>query len=165
MAEFKAITTQEEFDIAIKDRLKRQEDSIKSQYADYGSLKDTIAKLQNEAQAWTGKEKELKDKADSLEKEKKDVQDKLDAADKKVKDLETDALKTKVAIEKGLPLELRSRLAGQTEDEIKADAEALAGIIGQEQRRGLPGFSPDDGGTGGNNNDAAFLGMLKEMKE
>ena len=37
--EFKAITTQEEFDAAIKDRLARQEKTIKSQFADYDDLK------------------------------------------------------------------------------------------------------------------------------
>ena len=39
--EFKAITTQEEFDKAIQDRLARQKESIEKQYADYAGLKDS----------------------------------------------------------------------------------------------------------------------------
>ncbi|MBO1911527.1 hypothetical protein J4G37_42905, partial [Microvirga sp. 3-52] len=41
-------------------------------------------------------------------------------------------LKTSVAIQAGIPLELAGRLSGVTEEEIKADAENMAGFIGKK---------------------------------
>ena len=38
--EFKVINTQEEFDAAIAERLKRQKESIESKYSDYDSLRE-----------------------------------------------------------------------------------------------------------------------------
>ena len=42
-------------------------------------------------------------------------------------------LKTSIAIQAGIPLELASRLSGATEDEIKTDAESLAGFVNKKQ--------------------------------
>ena len=41
----------------------------------------------------------------------------------KIADYETDSVKTRVAIDMGIPLKLKDRLKGTTEDEIRADAE------------------------------------------
>ena len=154
MAEdFKAITTQEEFDAAIKSRLERERKTIESRYSDYESLKAQIDNL-------------TKEKSD-LEKAKaedaKKIQDQLDAANAKTKKLELDSIRTKVAIEKKLPLELRTRLSGETEEEIKADADNLAKVFSAEQRRNLPGFSagtpePED------KNEAAYKELLQGFK-
>ena len=153
--EFKAITTQEEFDAAIKSRLERERSTIQKQYADYESLKQQVADLTNEKGTWT----------QTLEAEKKKIQDQLDEANTKVKGLETENLKTKIAIEKGLPLELRTRLSGTTEEEIRADADSLAKLFSAEQRRDLPGFDAgrSDSGSGADKENAAYLKMLKDM--
>jgi len=42
----------------------------------------------------------------------------------KVKDL-----KTSIAVQAGIPIDLAERLAGETEEEIKADAEKLSGFV------------------------------------
>lgn len=47
----------------------------------------------------------------------------------KVKGYETSALKARIAREKGLPAEMADRLSGETEKDIKADADAMAGIL------------------------------------
>lgn len=47
----------------------------------------------------------------------------------KVKGYETSALKARIAKEKGIPAEMADRLSGETEKDIKADAEAMAGIL------------------------------------
>lgn len=47
----------------------------------------------------------------------------------KVKGYETSALKQRIAREKGIPPEMADRLSGETEKDIKADADAVAGIL------------------------------------
>ena len=54
MSEFKAITTQEELDSIIGERLKRQKESISKQYTDYEELKTKNVNLEKEL---TGKVK------------------------------------------------------------------------------------------------------------
>lgn len=49
--------------------------------------------------------------------------------DVKIKSYETASVKTRIAHEAGLPYELHSRLNGETEDEIRKDAEALAKLV------------------------------------
>lgn len=119
MAELeKPITTQEEFDAAIKDRLTRQEAKIRGEYADYEDLK-------KQSGTWT-QEKESYEKA--IAKGKEDLSalnTKYQEATGKIAAYEIDTLKTKVAIESGLPMELRGYLKGSTEDEVKASAEEL----------------------------------------
>lgn len=119
MAELeKPITTQEEFDTAIKDRLARQETKIRNEYADYEELK-------KQSGTWT-QEKESYEKV--IAKSKEDLNTlntKYQEATGKIAVYETDALKTRVAIESKLPMELRSYLKGSTEDEIRASAEEL----------------------------------------
>ena len=145
--EFKAITTQEQLDAIIEARLDRE----RKKYADYDSLKEQIKTLQDEKAAYTKNEG---DKAAGL-------QAQLDEALKKVKAYELDTLKMNAAIEKGLPLELRNRLTGANEEEIKADAEKLSKIFGEANRNNLPGFSANEG-TGAD--DKKALGYKELLK-
>lgn len=46
-----------------------------------------------------------------------------------IKGFETDALKRKIAAEKGLPLEFASRLTGENEADIKSDADKMSGML------------------------------------
>lgn len=48
---------------------------------------------------------------------------------KQIKGHETNALKQRIAREKGIPFEMASRLTGETEKDIRADADAVAGIL------------------------------------
>ena len=118
MSEFTPINTQEEFDAAIKDRLGRQESKIRGEYADYDNLK-------KQSETWTAEkqsyEKTIADNKTAYE----TLNGQLTEANGKIAQYETDALKTKIAIETGLPMELRSYLSGSTEDEIKKSAEQL----------------------------------------
>lgn len=118
MSEFTPITTQDEFDALIKDRLARQESKIRGEYADYDNLK-------KQADAWTTEkqsyEKTIADNKTAFD----DLNQKYADATGKIAQFETDALKTRIAIETGLPMELRSYLSGNTEEEIKSSAEQL----------------------------------------
>ena len=101
--EFKPITTQNEFDTAIKDRLARQEKTIRNEYADYENLKKQSETWATEKQFY---EKTIEDNKTAYE----TLNGQLTEANGKIAQYETDALKTRIAIETGLPMELRSYL-------------------------------------------------------
>lgn len=114
--EFKAITTQEEFNAAIKDRIARAESKVRDEYKDYvkpDTYKDYIApdKYNEDLQA-------EQDKTAAAEKDR-------DTYKTQVENLQTEALRTKVALESGIPLSLADRLKGTTEEELKKDAESF----------------------------------------
>lgn len=141
MAEFTPINTQEEFDQAIQQRLNRQERSIRAEYADYATLKDANGKY--DAQ---------------IAKLNQDLAD----ANAKIKKSEMDSLKAKIAAEKGLPAEIQDRLSGETEDDLRKDAENLAKIFKAEQRRDLPGKNHER--ELGDAKDAAYRDFLKNLR-
>lgn len=146
MAEFTPITTQEAFDEAIKSRLERERASVRKEYADYDSIKESLAKKTKEAEELTGSIGGLKAQIDELS--------------KKVSTNETDSAKTRIAYQMGLPYEMSTRLVGSTEDEIRKDAEALQRLVGGA--RAQPMFSPEGGE--GDAKDAALRKMLGDMK-
>lgn len=78
-----------------------------------------------------------------------------------IKGYETNALKQKIAGEKGIPLEFASRLAGETEADIKADADKMAGYL-----RAFKGAAPlaEPGQPTENNSRARLRTMLGKMK-
>ena len=115
MSEFKAIETQEQLDKIISDRLNRE----REKYADYDSLKGEKATL----------EKQLAELSTSLEENKINKQtheEQLNELNKKVKEYETKNLKTKAALEHGIPFEFASRISGDDEKAIKEDAQKVA---------------------------------------
>lgn len=126
MAEFTPITfnTQEEFDKAVGDRLKRQERQIRSEYSDYDDLKEQSAKWQQE---------------------KEDLNGQIAEHQKTIKGMQVTSLKEKIARESGIPYELASRLSGETEDEIRKDAEAVGAFLKPKQHP-APGKSTEPAG-------------------
>lgn len=119
---FTPINTEEEFQArfneSIKDRLAQQERKIRGEYADYEDLKKQSASWTKEKE---GYEKTIADNKTAYE----ELEGKYTEAVKKNTEYETDALKTRIAIESKLPLELRGYLKGNTEEEIKASASEL----------------------------------------
>ena len=103
MAEFVPINTQEEFNAAIADRLRRE----REKYADYDSIKAENGTLKNQVTTLTG-EKE--------------------ALEKQVKGHATAAVKMRIAQELNIPTSMADRLTGETEEDIRKDAEAMANI-------------------------------------
>lgn len=101
MAEFKPITTQKEFDDAVDARLQQE----LAKYSDYDDLKK-----KNE-----GYEKTLADNSKTIA-----------TLQGQVKGYEVGAIKSKVARELGIPEGMAGRLSGETEEEIRKDAEGMA---------------------------------------
>lgn len=100
--------------------------------ADYEELKDEKATLEQQLnelqQSLASKDEQLK----SVEDLKKEVET------YKLKDL-----KTTIAVQAGIPLELAGRLSGETEEEIKADAEKIAGFVNKKQPLPLKQTEPE----------------------
>lgn len=99
---------------------------------DYEDLKTTNQSLQTQLQ-------QLQDTLNEKETELNGVEDiKQELQKYKIKNL-----KTSIAVEAGIPLELAGRLSGETEDELKADAETLAGFVNKKQPLPLRPSEPD----------------------
>ena len=124
--EFKGITTQEEFDAAIAERLKRQKETIEAKYQDYHTLKNDNVTLKTQL----GKANE------ALEAGKTGTED----LNKQIADLtgkvgkyELSNLKTTIALQNGIPFDLADRLNGEDEASIIEDAKRLASYIGNTE--------------------------------
>lgn len=136
MSDFTPINTQEEFDAMIKDRLKRE----REKFADYEDIKTQLADANSK----------IADFEKTIEKNQK-AYDELVAAsnekDAKIAGFESDALKTTVAINKKLPMNMRGYLQGTTEEELNASAdELIAAGVGQSQ--GVPPLGDPEPGVG-----------------
>lgn len=114
--EFTPITTQEAFNAAIAEHLKRERETAVKPYADYDAIKDERDRLKSEV--------------GTLRSEKTTLTGQLNEAQATIKRHETDSVKTRIAHEKGLPYEMAARLTGESESEIAADADRLAKVIG-----------------------------------
>lgn len=122
MSEFKPITTQEEFDAAIKERLSRE----KAKYSDYDQLKSRVTELETENVG-------LKSKIEANNQSKADADKQLEEMKNQISNYETASLRTRIALQHGLPYDLADRLQGTDEESFKADAERLAGYMKRAQ--------------------------------
>lgn len=128
MAEqFEAITSQEQLDGIIKDRLKRDRETQAKRYEGWISpddhqraLNDAVKALNDYKAAHAGDEQTIAD---------------LTA---KNKEYETASLKNRVAHEVGLSYEWIPRISGDTEESIRADAESLKQLVGNQSAPPLP---------------------------
>ena len=118
MSEFKPITTQEEFDAAIKGRLSRE----KEKYVDYDQLKSRVAELEEENVG-------LKATIEASNQSKADADKQLEDLQNQIAGYETASLRTRIALKHGLPYDLADRLQGNDEESFEADAERLAGFM------------------------------------
>lgn len=116
MAEFTPINTQEELNAAIGPRLQRERETVAKEY--------------------TGKISEYEKTITDLQKQVREAGEKQAASDKqltelsaRIKGYESDSVKTRIALEAGLPWGMAARLAGDTEEAIRKDAEALKGLM------------------------------------
>lgn len=131
MEEFKPITTQDEFDAVIGERLKHEREALAEKYGDYDDLKNKVADYEQQISQMTLAAEDSAKKYAGYEKDLADLQ-------AKVKGYETASVKTRIAHETGLPYELAERLRGEEEADIRKDAEALAKMVGGQTRKAAP---------------------------
>ena len=118
MAEFAPITTQEEFDKAIKSRLNQQRQQDAAAYEGWVSPEDhtkALKALQEQLDTYKGTEKEYKTQLETPQKENGQ--------------LNLTILKSRIADEIGLDRKWLSRVSGTNENEIRADVESLKELI------------------------------------
>lgn len=139
MSEFTPINTQEEFNQRISQRLEEARNAERQKFADYETVKKDLETAMADAQK--------KDQTIT------DLQTQL-------KGSRAELAKTRIALEKGLPVEMSGRLTGETEEEIRKDAEALSALFAK--RNPAPRRDPEPGA--GNEKDKALRSMLAELK-
>lgn len=131
MEEFKPITTQAEFDAAIGERLKRERETLAKKYGDYDDLKTKVGDYEKQIAQMSKAAKESAEKYAGYDKNLAELQ-------AKVKGYETDSVKTRIALEAGLPYTMASRLCGESEEDIRADARSLASLMGAGRTEAAP---------------------------
>lgn len=117
--EFKPIETQEELDKIITNRLKRERESAEKRFEGWISPEDHLKGIEEANKAFD----------DYKEAHKNDEQTIADLT-AKVKTHETAALKSRIAHEVGLSYDWISRIGGEDEASIRADAESLKKLVG-----------------------------------
>ena len=125
MGEFTPITTQEQLEAVLKDRLERQSKKfdtekadLEKKYSGYMAF-DDVTKLK---QSYEDQIKDLNTKVEAGA----SVQTELDSAKKQIEAQKLDSLRIKTALENGIPYEFADRLKGTTAEELTADAKLFA---------------------------------------
>ena len=112
---------------------------VKELYGDVSNLQGQIQNLNTKVTTLTGER---------------------DTLQGKVKGFETSALRQRIAREKGIPAEMADRLSGETEEDIRKDADTMAGLINT-----IKGPAPlFDGEKKVSGTDAALKQMLQDME-
>lgn len=152
MSDFTAITTQEELDTIVKARLARE----KEKYADYDQHKTRVSDLEKENGVLKSAAEASKNSAADYDKQIADLK-------KQVASYETASLRTRIALQNGLPIDLADRLQGNDEESLKADAERLASFVKPAEPKAPPKSNEPNVGSE-NDEDAALKGMLRNMR-
>lgn len=140
--DFTPITTQEQLNEIIGERLKRDREATAKKYEGWMSPDDV-----NNLKA--GYDKQLADAAtaaDSAAKKYADYDKQLADRDTKIKNYETASVKARIAHETGLSYDAIQFLQGDDEDSIKASAESLKTLMGSSRPAPAPLASTEQQG-------------------
>lgn len=135
MEEFKPIETQEELDAVIK---KSVDEAVK-QYENYVSKEDYDRKVE-----------ELQSQINYNDRY-------ISQIDEENRGYKTEISKIRIAAEFGIPIEISGKLSGETEDEIRADAEKFSGFLTKQPP--APLANPEKSG-----NNSAYQKLLNNLK-
>lgn len=131
---FEAITTQEQLDAVIKDRLERERSKFEG-YDDYKQKAEGYDELKGKTDDYETTIAELK-KAINGDEKNPGYKKQVEELQGKVKGYETSLVKMRIAHENGIPFELAERLSGDNEEELKKDAETIAKFL--KSAKGAP---------------------------
>jgi len=150
---FEPITTQEEFDSAISERLKREREKVKSEFADYNDLKTKVADYEKQFADFNKQLEALGEKDKEIEAQKATIQK-----------FETDSIKTRLAHEAGLPYGSTKYISGNTEDEIKKSIDDFKSFVTTTQAPVAPLANPEPVITEAGKNEARDREILAKLK-
>lgn len=150
MGDFKTIETQEQFDAAIGERLKRESDKIRKEYEGFLSPDDVTKKYEGYLSP------------DDVKAKYKGYlsPDEVAKMDARIKGYEANSVKTRIAHELGLSYDAIGFLSGEDEESIRKSAESLKLLVGN--KAAPPLANPE--GNPAKDGDAALKAMIKNMK-
>lgn len=161
MSEFTPIETQEAFDKAIQKRLAQKDRELSEMYKDYLSP-DDVAALKAD---YENKIREAGEAVKAAEVRLKEKDGTVSELTKRAEMAEADLLKNRIAYENKLPLELANRLVGNNEEELKKDAETLAGLMKPSNTPPLHTSEPFMGtSSGATQMTAGMASLLSQLK-
>lgn len=152
MADFTKIETQEQFDAAVAERLKSETENVRKQFEGYLSPEDAAKKYAGYLSP-ADEKKKYEGYLSPEEVAKKDAT---------IKGYEKSAIKSRIAHETGLPFEMAARLSGETEEEIRKDAENLSKLIGRPSQ--VPPLASTERDVPASETRAAMKGLLNGLK-
>lgn len=123
MSDFTPIETQEQLNAVIGERISRAEEKAAAKYSDYEDIKKQNADYVTQL---TDLQAQLQAQSEKIEGHTAEV----DALNAKVQAYESSSLKTRIALEAGLPYKMAERLTGDDEAAIKKDAEMMVKLMG-----------------------------------
>jgi hypothetical protein len=131
MSDFEAIETREQFEEAVKDRLEQERETVRREFSGYLSPEAVEEKYKEYLSP------------EAVEEKYKGYLSPEDAANKDaaIAKYEKESKRVKVAMENGIPYELAGKLSGETEDEMKKDAEAFSKFL--KGKTTYPNFTRD----------------------
>lgn len=136
---FKAIETQEELDRIIGERVAKEKERLERNSpfkAELDQLKTAKADL--ESQVGT-----LQSTIEQSKVGQEDYTKQISDLTSKVAGYETANLRTRIALQNGLPFDLADRLVGEDEESIKADAERLSSFVTKQHLAPLKDVEPN----------------------
>lgn len=158
--EFTPITTQAEFDAAIRERINRQNEKhknelneIREKYADYDALKEASSGYQIQIDDLTAKLQEANEKVVGYDSQIAQMNSQIDV-------YKLDIAKHKVASEFALSNDAIDFLSGTSEDELRTNAEKLSKLTASCVAP-LAGNNP----VGTNSKDAALKELATQLFE
>lgn len=150
--EFKEITTQEQLDLVIGERLKRERESLAKKYEGFDDMKAKATQYEKQIASYQKKNDELSTELEARDEVLSQVRGELSK-------FKMDALKAKIAHENGIPYELASRLNGTSEDEIREDAFNLSELVKFKEPAPLRSTEP----ATTNSEDVAYKELLNNL--
>ena len=159
MSEFTPIMTQEDFDKAIQKRLAQKEREITEQFKDYLSPAQQKELKEEYENKLTKAGDDLKAAQDAIKNNATTVSD----LTKRAEAAESKLLKSKIAYDHKLPLELADRLVGDTKEDLDKDAETLAGLMKPSST--APLHTNEVRQPNGNGNGSVDTGMMQLLSQ
>lgn len=160
MADFVAITTQEEFEKRLKERLDRERQTAEKRWQDQVKEKDDsleVLKMENA---------NLKNTLEKQKEDKKSEKTAIEDLKKQIERFQLKELKTKVAVEYGIPYSLSDRIQGSNEVEIEQDAKNLSKYLGKaEPIAPLKDLEPHGLASGVNAIDGAYAELARNLSK
>ena len=156
MSDFTPIESQEQLNAIIGERISRAEQKAAEKYSDYDDVKKQNADY---AAQLTDLQKQLEEQSEKM----KNHQTEVDSLNAKVRDFESSSLKTRIALETGLPYKMADRLTGDDEASIRQDAEMMVKLMGTNKT--APVGSPEPTNFGKQSTRDQFKEWMHQFNE